>query len=112
VRVGDQSFRVGSNKFSRCSCCGGGGCAALTRLSQIITAPAANNTTAMTNQIMVRPPDGDDPRAVCKRRPDSFTRQLTWKTRSGLRRDGPAAAETSVSPDGRAGTAVVDTTGG
>jgi hypothetical protein len=49
--------RVGSNKFSRCSgrCRDSGGGAAPARLNQIITAPATINTTAMTNQIMLRP---------------------------------------------------------
>ena len=50
---------MGSNKFSRCSCRGrdnGGGEVGetLARLSRIITAPATINTTAMTNQIMLR----------------------------------------------------------
>ncbi len=50
------------------------------RLSRIITTPAAINTTAMTNQIMVRPlSPWRRCRAVCKSRPDGIAGELSLK---------------------------------
>jgi hypothetical protein len=94
--------------LSRCSCRGGGAGAALTRLSQIITAPAANNTTAMTNQIMVRP----SRRRRSPSRLQTPSRQL-YQTVVVENLIWPAAAcHVPGLRVGRAGIAVVDKTGG